>query len=1174
MIKQFFWIIGCILLLCPGYSAQAQSSSVLFIPNEGQWSQDFLYKGISPNVDIYLEHGGITYLTGAPENNALIEQYKDGNIDAPTLKFHAYKMKWLNGNQQAAVVPQSKQTAYHNYYLGSDPQRWKSNVSLFGNVTFKEIYQGIDFYFYSENSYLKYDLVVQPNADINKIKLQYEGTNGLSLEKGNLQIQTSVGKIIEQKPYAFQYVDGVRREVKCEYVLNGDVLSFKFPKGYDKSQVLTIDPQMVFATLTGSIADNWGFTATYDAAGNLYAGGIARGAGYPVGTGAFQTTYGGGSGSASLGIDCDISISKFNATGTSLVYSTYIGGSSNEMPHSLIVDQNNNLVISGKSASTNYPTTTGAFRTTNAGDFDIIVTKLNAGGTALVGSTYIGGTAADGVNISANYNTFSTLKHNYGDDSRSEVIVDNTGNIYLSSNTQSANFPVSANALKSSLGGTQDGVFLKFNPTLTTLTYGTYLGGTSVDGAYSIALDKTQAMVYVSGGTQSTDFHSSSTAGAWQASNAGGIDGYIMRFQNSGTYPLIRTTYVGTTAYDQNYGIQVDKENNVYVMGQTQGSFPVSPGVYNNPGSRQFLLKLDSTLATRIYSTVYGSGSNVSNANISPVAFLVDTCENVYISGWGGLTSAAPATSVLGMPITSNAIQPTTDGADFYFIVLSSGAQSLLYGTYFGAPSKEEHVDGGTSRFDPKGVVYQAICASCGAGSAFPSTPGAYATTKGSSNCNLGAVKIAFNLGSVSVNAAASPSTSGCVPFTVQFQDNSSNATSWSWAFGDGGFSTAQTPTHTYTTPGTYNVRLIGSNPEGCITEDTSYVTITVRADTVNADFTYTILDSCFSPKVQFNNTSVGINGGPTTGATFVWDFGDGNSFTGANPPVHSYAGTGPYNIKLKMTMPGACNNPDSVIKTINFSNLFVNANPIPDISACVHAAVDFPDSSSNAISYQWDFGDGTQATTSPTSHVYTQSGTYTARLIVGNPNTCNKFDTIYVTVTVHSTPTALFTFSPTVGEPNEPFTFTNMSRGATSYLWNFGDGRSSTETNPVFEYRRSGTYEVCLTATNEFNCSDKICKELTASIYPIVDLPTAFSPNGDGNNDILRIRGYGIEKVNLQIFNRWGEKVFETSELDKGWDGKYKGVLQEMDTYGYLLTADFFDGSTTKKQGNVTLMR
>ncbi|RQO30540.1 hypothetical protein DBR32_13330 [Taibaiella sp. KBW10] len=1177
--KQAFWLIGCLLLLCTqssyAHSETSASSAVLFVPNQGQWKNDFLYKGITPNVDIYLEKQGVTYVTGAADNNTLIEAYKDGKTsEPPVLKFHAYKMKWVGGNSNATTNPQNKQTYYHNYFLGQDQSSWKSNVPLYGNVTYKEIYPGIDFYFYTQSSNLKYDLIVQPNAKVQDIQLQYEGTDGLLIEKGNLIIKTSVGKVIENKPYAYQYVKGERVTVKCEYQLDGDKVSFKFPKGYDKTQILTIDPQLVFASLTGSVADNWGFSATHDAAGNLYAGGIARSAGYPLSTGALQPTYGGGSNNAAFGIDCDISISKFNASGTALLYSTYIGGNGNEMPHSLVVDNNNNLIIGGKSSSTNYPTTTGSFDPTHNGDFDIILTKLNSTGTALIGSTYVGGSGSDGVNINANYSSYATLKHNYGDDSRSEVMIDDAGNIYLSGNTQSTGFPVTSNALKSTLTGAQDGVFLKFNPTLTTMIYGTLIGGSSVDGAYSIALDNSQTKVYISGGTMSTDFHSGATAGAYQPTNSGNIDGFIMRFQNSGNYPLLKATYIGTAAYDQNYGVQIDMENNVYVMGQTLGNFPVSPGVYNNPGSRQFILKIDSTLSTRIYSTVFGSGSSIPNVNISPVAFLVDTCQNVYISGWGGL-NAGPNTTVIGMPITpTTAIQPNTDGADFYFIVLSRNAASLLYGTYFGSAGKEEHVDGGTSRFDPNGVVYQAICASCGPGSAFPATPGAWAATENSGNCNLGAVKIAFNLGSVTTNAAASPSATGCAPFTVQFQDNSTNATSWNWNFGDGGSSSAQTPSHTYTTPGTYTVRLIGSNPDACRTLDTSYTTITVRNDTINANFTYTIQDSCFNPKVQFTNTSTGVNGGPISGATFIWDFGDGTTFTGINPPLHTYATVSNFTVKLKMTLAGACNTPDSVLKTINFSNLYVNADNIPAATACVNTAIDFPLGSSNATSYLWDFGDGTQATTSPVSHTFTTAGTYTIRLVVSNPNTCNKTDTSFTTVTVNPSPTAAFTFSPLVGEPNQPFFFTNQSSGASSYLWNFGDSRTSTETNPSHEYNRTGTYTVCLTATNDFNCSDKICKTLQATIYPVVDIPTGFSPNADGKNDILRIRGYGIEKVNLQIFNRWGEKVFETNQVDKGWDGTYKGVLQEMDTYGYILTADFIDGTSAKKQGNVTLVR
>src|SRR5690606_16337318 len=159
------------------------------------------------------------------------------------------------------------------------------------------------------------------------------------------------------------------------------------------------------------------------------------------------------------------------------------------------------------------------------------------------------------------------------------------------------------------------------------------------------------------------------TAGSWQPTYQGGqADGFICRFINSGGYTLQRTTFIGTNAYDQVYGLQTDLENGVYAMGQTLGNFPVSPPtVYSNPGSPQFLIKLDSTLGTSVYSTVFGSGAS-PQPNISPVAFLVDTCQNVYISGWGA-GGISPGTSTNGLPLTPDAFQSSTDGSDFYFIV-------------------------------------------------------------------------------------------------------------------------------------------------------------------------------------------------------------------------------------------------------------------------------------------------------------------------------------------------------------------------------------------------------------------------------------------------------------------------------------------------------------------------
>jgi len=1170
-------LLPVIILLLFGSSVQAQLP-LQFVPNEGQWRHPFLYKGIAANADIYLENEGITYMVGDEFNWEKVEEFKEGHIkEPPVLKFHAYKMKWLNTAGNKATLPSKKQPFYNNYFLGKDPEKWKSRVGVYGAVDYPGIYPGIDLHIASEKGNAKYDFIVKPGADPASIVLAFEGTEGLKLERGNLLISTSVGIIKEMAPYAYQYINGERVEVPCKFILKDNQIRFGLPKGYNEQENLTIDPVIEFATLTGSTSDNWGFTATYDDEGDFYAGGIVSGADYPTTLGAFQITYGGGTDDITGGIPCDIAITKFNADGTAPVYSTLIGGSSDEMPHSMVVDNDHNLVIAGKTYSEDYPVTGGAYDETANGGADIIVTKLNADGTALVGSTYIGGSSDDGVNISSSFLAEqTTIKYNYGDNSRSEVILDKAGNIYIASSSRSTDFPVTSSAVKSTLSDEQDGVVLKLNSSVTSLTWSTFVGGSSPDAAYVLALDTAQKFLYVAGGTQSTDMFSTAMAGGlWDSYQGGLADGYICRFRNSGTYNLLQSTYIGTTAYDQCYGVQVDLENNVYVMGQSVGAFPVSSGVYSNPGSPQYLIKLDSLLASNIYSTVWGSGPS-DTPNISPVAFLVDTCQNVYISGWGG-NSISPGSTTTGLPVTGDAFQSTTDGRDFYFIVFDKNAVSLLYATFFGSSSKGEHVDGGTSRFDPQGVVYQAICASCSPGSSsFPATSGAWSATKGSSatNCNLGAVKIAFNLGSVKAIAEATPDASGCAPLTVNFSNESANATSYEWDFDDGGAtSTLEEPTHTFNDPGVYNVRLIAINPNACKVRDTAFLTVTVSDATINADFNYTVLDSCTDFTVSFTNTSTPIPGGDLSSANFQWFFGDATSFTGVTPPPHNYPAGGTYDVMLVMTDPGACNSPDTVIKTITVQGLYIDAGfGIPD--SCIGGPLTFTNTSANGVSWVWDFGDGTSSTEENPTHEYAAPGEYMVTLIVFNPDACNGSDTFKSITRISPVPTASFTFTPLIPETNVPTTFVNHSTGATHYQWSFGDGDGSVEENPVHQYERSGDYTVCLTAINNLGCQNKFCKTITADVKPLADVPTAFTPNGDGVNDILYVRGYGIDKMEFRVFNRWGELVFETTDQDVGWDGTLRGKPQEMDAFAFTLSVTFLDGRSLNKKGNVTLIR
>lgn len=1163
--------------------ADAGGGTIEFIENRGQWEGPFLYKSITPYGDIYLEKKGFTCVVAAPDNTAKIHGVKEGKIkEAQKLHFHAYKINLLGANASEAIGSKP-QNHYYNYFLGNDPKRWKSNIHPYHAVDYQNIYQGIDLHVASESMQLKYDFIISAGADASLIQLQYEGVDGLSISGGELLIKTSVGTATEAKPYAYQYINDTRVEVPCNYKLSGNTVSYIFPKGYNKSYPLVIDPTMIFATFSGSTADNWGFTATYDAAGNLYAGGATRAAGYPATIGGYDLSFnGGGSGGGNVdpttgtpAFPCDITITKFNPGGTGMVYATYIGGSDNEQPHSLVVDAGNNLILAGRTYSTNYPVDTlTAYKDTNSGGADIVVTKLNAAGSALLGSTYVGGSGDDGVNISSLFGTFNTsLKHSYGDDARSEVLVDNAGNIYVASCTRSTNF-LTVNAHQATLGGAQDAVVFKLNGALSSMLWSTYLGGAGMDAAYVLAFSKTQDAIYVSGGTGSSTFPS--TVGTYKSTHSGDIDGFILKFQNGGAYPLLRGTFIGGSSYDQCYGIQLDGDGDVYVTGQSlNNGVPVFNATAFPANSSQFIIKMDQNLTSAYYSTVFGSG-DPTTVNITPTAFLVDTCENVYVSGWGGSLSGSGGTTA-GMPVNLGTPSPslitsTTDGNDFYFFVMDKNASLVLFGGYYGSPNNEEHVDGGTSRFDRDGVIYQAICGGC-AGPDPSTTTGAYSPTSLNSNCNLLAVKMAMNFGAVNAGFTISPNKTLCPGEAVTFTNSSANATNYLWDFGDGTNSTAQIPPpKSYSNPGTYTVRLTIYNPATCVERDTAYLTITVDTNSIDNSFTATILDTCSPFRASFTNTSkFGKN---PANASFFWDFGDGTTFTGNTPPNKNFPGAGTYTVKLVMTDPTACNSPDSSSVILTFRDDNVKAGLEVPALICVSDSFRPTNTSKNASAYKWDFGDGNTSTALGPAHKYDTAGTYTVSLWAYNPTTCNKVDSVSMTITVKESPTADFTYVPLVPITNEPHVFTNKSVNAIRFNWNFGDGTGTEENNPTHLYKKSGTYNVCLVAYNQEGCTDTVCKPVTADIYPVADLPTAFSPNGDGKNDILFVRGAGVQRMNLKIYNRWGQMVFESNSLDVGWDGTYKGKKQGMEAYAYVLNVTFTDETTLYKRGNVTLLR
>ena len=272
-----------------------------------------------------------------------------------------------------------------------------------------------------------------------------------------------------------------RNEINVRYLADGkNTIRFKV-KNYDPSKTLVIDPTLIFATFTGSRASQWGYTATYGADGSLYSGGIVFGNGFPVSTGAFRGTFAGG--------EYDIGIMKFNGSGKQRLYATYIGSNGDDQPHSLFEDSNGNLVILGRTSGSidqngGYPLLPAGNKYGPCGGYDIVVTKLNQTGTALVGSMRIGGTGSDGVNIKTSREGPKDLYVFYGDDSRSEVILDGSNDIYITANTQSRDFLTSANASQKTLNGNQDGVLMKISPNVDNVLFSTLYGGSGMALSY------------------------------------------------------------------------------------------------------------------------------------------------------------------------------------------------------------------------------------------------------------------------------------------------------------------------------------------------------------------------------------------------------------------------------------------------------------------------------------------------------------------------------------------------------------------------------------------------------------------------------------------------------------------------------------------------------------------
>lgn len=1197
----------------------AAQQSLELIENKGQWDKSIAFKGNLHNGAIGLTtNGGYKMLLhNVDDLKEISERYhpvhnnhqhkKTNNQEDLILRSHMYEVSFLNGNKKPIIEAEKELIGVNNYLLGNDPSKWARDCKIYTVVTYKNIYPNIDVRYYTGNNHIKYDIIIHPGGNPKNIALYIDGAEGVKVKNGKLEVKTTTNTITEDKPYTFQSAINGKKTINCDYLVKGNIVTFSM-EDYDATKTLVIDPQLVFSTFTGSTTDNWGFTATYDAAGNYYAGGIVFNAnstaGFPVSPGAFQTTYGGGANSTTTA-GFDIALMKLSADGRSRIWATYLGGTANEQPHSLFVDAAGNLAISGRTTSPNFPTTQPVAGV--RGGWDIFITKLNVAGNGLVGSRIFAGSLDDGLNVkdkSDGSPDLTSVNRNYGDDARSEILCDAQNNIYLASCTQSTNF-FTTNAFQTTNGSAtnpstrkQDAVFIKTNSDLSTIITSTYLGGNRDDAAFVLAFHPTNGNIYLAGGTASPDFPGDKT-GVYQSTYQGGVcDGFVSILNNDGNI-LIASSYFGTSGIENVYGIQFDRFNFPYIMGTTTGNWPVQNATFSQTNGKQFIAKLQANLSGFVYSTVFGTNAPVPN--LSPTAFLVDRCENVYVSGWGGsvnTTSGFLNSGTSGLTVTSDAIKNTTDNSDLYFFVLEKNATRQLYGSFFGQTGGQggEHVDGGTSRFDKNGIIYQTLCANCGADAPFPTTPGVWSSSNGAAGnstggrCNLAAVKIAFNLAGVGSGIQSSirgviKDTSGCVPLTVAFFDTLRQGTRYIWNFGDGTsdvITTTPSTNHIFTAIGNYRVRLVSIDSSTCNIADTSFLNLRVRNDDATLGLTATKLGDCFSRTFRFDNTSIPPASSvpkPFQPNSFRLFFGDGNNsqLMGTSPINYTYPSFGTYNVRLVLIDTNYCNEPDTFPLTIrlidNVTARFTTAS-----SGCAPYRPVINNTSIGGVTYTWLDGQGNSFVGLTPNFNYNTPGNYTIKLYAQDPASCNQIDSTQFVITINGSPTSGFSFSPNPSTLNATTTFTNTTVGAINYRWYFGDG-DSLYTNNINEvvrhtYLQTRTFNPCLVSFNSFGCIDTACLPINAEVSPLFDVPNSFSPNGDGVNDMIFVKGFGIAKMDWKIYNRWGNLMFTSNSIKLGWNGRVNGNIQPQDVYQYTLSIEFADGTKKTKTGDITLLR
>jgi hypothetical protein len=597
------------------------------------------------------------------------------------------RMHLLGANPDPRVTALDPLPGRVHYFIGADPRGWHANVPTYARIHYEQVYPGVDVVYYDHQRDLEYDFVVAPGGDPAAIQLAFAGADRIEIGvEGDLILHLGDRRLRLHRPFLYQDVDGVRREVPGRYrAMGAEARSVGFAVApYDRSKPLVIDPTLSYSTYLGGSAWDSAEAITVDAAGNAYVTGWSESIDFPTTSGSLHASR------PSTDALRDAFVVKLNPAGAALVYATYIGGNGTDEGRGIAVDAAGNAFVTGR-AGPSFPITAGAFRTSYGGSTaDAFVAELDPTGASLVYSTYLGGTAMD--------DGFA-------------IAVDASGNAYVTGRTHSSDFPTSAGAVQTIRASAPDAFVTKLQSSGSSLGYSTFLGGNGFDWAVAIAVDSA-GNAYVTGRTESSDFP---TSNPFQAARGGAGDAFVAKLNAAGSV-LVFSTYLGGSASDKGYGIAVDGSGHAYVTGETSSTdFPATAGAFQTSNASTsaaacdgFVTKLDPAGSALVYSTYLG-GTDIDLAE----AIAVDAAGHAHVTGETGSTDFP----------TVDAVQPTRDGSSDVFVTeLNAAGSALVHSTYLGGNDADEGLSiavGASCNVFVTGTTYS---------TSFPTTSGAFQT--------------------------------------------------------------------------------------------------------------------------------------------------------------------------------------------------------------------------------------------------------------------------------------------------------------------------------------------------------------------------------------------------------------------------------------------------------------